>query len=260
MYHDVVAGDADSSGFPGPGPARYKVSLTTFIRQLDSIGRAVSGPPAVAEDLIAPGAPGTSWSLTFDDGGSAALLAAEELARRRWRAHFFIVTDLIGTPGFADAAAIRALREMGHLVGAHSASHPDRMSSLSFGDVLGEWRTSVAGLADVVGEDIATASVPGGFYKRDVAVAADRAGVAVLFTSEPVRTPRSVGDCLVVGRYAIVRTTSADEAAKAARGESLRWIRQYGAWNLRKPLKAIGGRHYRRIRRAVLALEVKRRS
>ena len=40
--------------------------------------------------------------ITFDDGGASALAAGEELARRSWRGHFFIATDLVGRPGYLD--------------------------------------------------------------------------------------------------------------------------------------------------------------
>ena len=246
MYHDVVPGDPDASGFPGPGAARYKLSWTSFLAHLDGVSRATGGPPDVADDLLGARSP-LSWSITFDDGGASMLNAAEELARRRWRGHFFIITNLIGRSGFLDASGIRDVRRMGHIIGSHSSSHPARMSSLSKEELLKEWHTSVTALSDVLGEEIHTASVPGGYYTRQVAVAAHKAGIAALFTSEPVRRPRWVADCLVIGRLSTRRNTTVREVAMAAAGNSTPWLRQYAGWNLRKPVKAILGENYEQL-------------
>ena len=46
MYHDVVEQESvDASGFPGRGPARYKLDWTLFDRHLGAIA-AAGGKPA----------------------------------------------------------------------------------------------------------------------------------------------------------------------------------------------------------------------
>lgn len=247
MYHDVVSGEPDASGFPGAGPARFKLPWETFIEHLDRIGDAVAAPPVVADELVTAQAGERSWSLTFDDGGSSAPAVGEELARRGWRAHFFVVTGLIGKRAFVDGGAIRELHAMGHVVGSHSASHPDRMSSFAPAELLQEWSASVGALSDLLGEQVRAASVPGGFYTRAVAVAAAEAGIVTLFTSEPVRSPRSVGACLVVGRLSVREDTSAATVARAASGMPGPWLRQLTGWNSRKPLKKVLGGRYERV-------------
>jgi peptidoglycan/xylan/chitin deacetylase (PgdA/CDA1 family) len=247
MYHDVVSGDPDASGFPGPGPAHYKLPWTTFIAHLDGISRAVEGPPKVADDLLAARKAFSSWSLTFDDGGASMFDAGEELARRKWRGHFFIITNFVGESGFLDTSAIQELRRMGHVIGSHSLSHPARMSSLSEQELMNEWHTSLAALSEILGEKVRTASVPEGYYTRRVADAARRAGIAALFTSEPVRSPSWVGGCIIIGRLSIRRNTNAREAASAAAGRSSLWLRQYAGWNFRKPVKAILGEDYEQL-------------
>jgi peptidoglycan/xylan/chitin deacetylase (PgdA/CDA1 family) len=253
MYHDVVRADRSESGQAGVGPSHYKLTWERFLDHLDRIGDVVGAPPAVLENLPAEGRASSSWSLTFDDGGVSALEVGEELLRRRWRGYFFITTGRIGSIGFVDADAIRALDRMGHVIGSHSVTHPERMSALRPEELLYEWQASVDALSDVLGKQIRTASVPGGYYRRHVAVAAARAGIATLFTSEPVRTARQVGGCLVIGRYAVRYGTSDSDAARAAAGDPAPWLRQYVGWNLRKPVKALAGDHYERIRRARLA-------
>jgi peptidoglycan/xylan/chitin deacetylase (PgdA/CDA1 family) len=253
MYHDLVADDGTTTGFGGPGSARYDVAQKAFLAHLDRIAETLDGPPAVVDDVLAGRAGSRAWLLTFDDGGATALEAGEELASRGWRGHFFVTTDFIGGEGFVDAAAIRELSSMGHVIGSHSCSHPARMSALSSDDLLEEWEGSVSVLSDLLDEPIRAASVPGGYYSTAVARAAAKAGIEALFTSEPVRTPRPVGRCLVFGRLSIRSTTSPDVAAGAAAGQDNVWLRQYVGWTLRKPIKALIGSHYERARRVIVA-------
>jgi len=258
MYHDAVSGDPDSSGFPGPGPAHYKLPWATFVDHLDRIDAAVSGPPDTVEDILAGRAGPRSWSLTFDDAGTSALAIGEELRRRGWRGHFFVTTGLMGTPGFLAEPGIRELSGMGHIIGSHSVSHPDRMSALERVEIAHEWRASVEALSELIGADIRSASLPGGHYSRHVALAAADAGIEALFTSEPVRKPRSVG-CLLIGRVSIRRNTSAADAARTAAGDLRPWLREYAAWNLRKPIKALGGERYEQLRGRLLGTLAERR-
>jgi peptidoglycan/xylan/chitin deacetylase (PgdA/CDA1 family) len=180
--------------------------------------------------------------LTFDDGGASAPYIGETLLRHGWRGHFFIVTSLIGTSGFADAAGIRALREQGHIVGSHSHSHPDIFRDLSAARMEEEWRSSRSRLNDLLGEPCVTASVPGGDSSSAVLRAAAEAGYAYVFTSDP--DPRPVlhggGDsaCRVLGRFVVKSSHTADQVARLARGEGwqqalfMRRLRVAATWAL----------------------------
>jgi peptidoglycan/xylan/chitin deacetylase (PgdA/CDA1 family) len=191
--------------------------------------------------------------LTFDDGGSSAVAAGDELARRSWPAHFFIVTDLVGTPGFVDWDGVRALAEQGHVIGSHSSSHPDHIASCSSEQLALEWAESVAALTEAIGAPVTTASVPGGYYTPEVGRAAAAAGITCLFTSEPVAQARSVGGYMLVGRNAVRRDTATADVAAAAAGRARPWLRQRAAWQLRGVAKRAAGPYYRRLRAALLA-------
>jgi peptidoglycan/xylan/chitin deacetylase (PgdA/CDA1 family) len=238
MYHDVVEGSKDV----------YAVTPGQFREQLDQIGQAVGRPPAVADDFR-----DGDWMITFDDGGESALEAGQELARRGWRGHFFIATDLIGRPGVLDWDGVRAVAGMGHVIGSHSCSHPDRMGACSWDQLMYEWSQSAAVLARVLGAPVTTASVPGGLYSQEVGRAAAAAGYSSLFTSLPSQRLRSIDGCRLIGRYAIRRDTSARDVGAAAGGATLPWTRQRAAWGLRGAVKSIAGKRYETVRRALLA-------
>jgi len=238
MYHDVVEGSPDI----------YSVPPERFREHLEQIERDVGQPPA-AVDQLRDG----EWMITFDDGGASALLAGEELARRAWRGHFFIATDLIGRPGYLDWDGVRAVAALGHVIGSHSCSHPDRMAACSWDQLMDEWSGSAATLAQELGHPITTASVPGGLYSRSVGRAEAEAGFTSLFISLPSQRLRSIDGCRLIGRYTIRQHTPAAEAGAAATGRSAPWARQRAAWKLRGAVKAVAGQRYEGLRRALLA-------
>ncbi len=254
LYHDVVAHEhEDTSGFPGPGAARYKLTPDEFRAHLDALAAAVHVPPLILPDVSPKSGANQGWMLTFDDGGASALApTADLLEAKGWRGHFFITTDVIDTAPFLSKQQLRDLRRRGHVIGSHTCSHPERISSCPWEQMLREWRQSRAALEDILGEPIATASVPGGFYSRAVALAAAEAGINILFNSEPTTRLRTIGGCRVLGRYSIIRGTPAQAAAALARGDSLARLRQALSWNVKKVAKATGGRFYLRLREWLL--------
>ncbi len=125
------------------------------------------------------------------------------------------------------------------------ASGADRPSpSCTRAELDREWGESLRKLERVLGEPVTTASIPAGYYSRGIAAAAARAGVRVLFTSEPVRSRRVVEGCTkVAGRFF---SSSARGFGKVGQR---RWWRRamFGRscnsifWNAKKFLKMLVG-------------------
>lgn len=239
MYHEVTD-DPTTSGFQRPGALPYTFRPAVFQKHLDAIAKGELRPELVtACDLER----GRHLALTFDDGGASALYVADELARRGWRAHFFIITSKIGERTFLKPADIRALRSAGHLVGTHSHTHPDIFRSLSHGMMATEWSVSRAILEALLGEPCIAASVPGGDISPAVLESVSEAGLRYLFTSEPLLRPGRVGQTWVLGRVILKAGVSAGTIAQlvAFRGwqrvQLLRWLGGV-ARNLFPPLYA----------------------
>ncbi|HMJ00422.1 MAG TPA: polysaccharide deacetylase family protein [Gaiellaceae bacterium] len=254
MYHDVVEQESvDASGFPGGGPARYKLDWTLFDRHLGAIA-AVGGKPASVVDFRDLGRRVTPWPLflTFDDGGASAARIGDALTRMGWVGHFFIPVDYIGKPGFLDEAGTSRLAQMGHVIGTHSCSHPIPLSSLSEEQLLEEWGRSVNVLSEIIGSTVVSGSVPGGYCSRRVARTAALSGVKALFTSEPVRAVQQVEGCLLLGRYAILAGTPPELAVRLVRGELAPRFRQLASWRAKGVAKAVLGDSYRSLRTFLL--------
>jgi peptidoglycan/xylan/chitin deacetylase (PgdA/CDA1 family) len=246
MYHDLVAAGAeDSSGFPGRDSATYKVSPDQFEGHLRAITLVCAGSLS--------GSPGPT--ITFDDGGVSALVAADTLERHGFRGSFFVTADYIGTRGFLDGRGMRELRKRGHNVGSHSCSHPLRMGHCVWSQLMEEWTRSRHLIADVLGEPVQTASIPGGDFAWSVVEAAAAAGFTELFTSEPTVGSRQAFGLTLRGRFVIRRWTTVATVAGLASGAWLPCARQALWWNARKAAKRIGGERYLQLRRLVLATE-----
>jgi peptidoglycan/xylan/chitin deacetylase (PgdA/CDA1 family) len=235
MYHDVVEnGDFASSGFPGEGAHVYKLTRADFEQHLDAIG---------SRDV----------TLTFDDGGVSFLHPiADLLEARNRRGCFFITTGRIGTAGFLTAAEVCELHRRGHIIGSHSASHPTRMAALTRAELDREWRLSLQHLADLLGQPVTVASVPGGYYSREVGRSAAAAGISQLFTSEPTTRTSRLDGCLILGRYVIKRGMSADWSEGFAAGNPAFCLRQTALWKAKRIAKALGGSAYLKAREAIL--------
>jgi peptidoglycan/xylan/chitin deacetylase (PgdA/CDA1 family) len=245
MYHDIVAAeDADASGFPGRDSALYKVAPPQFDKHLRSLASTLAAQP---DARAVP-----ALTITFDDGGAAAMVAAELLERYRFVGHFFVTTNYIGSPGFVHAAHLRDLRARGHTVGSHSASHPLRIGHCSWLRLVEEWTQSRDTLAQVLGENIQCASVPGGDFAAAVARAAGEAGFSRLFTSEPTRRVYTLFDVTVLGRFTVHRWTRARTIGSLAAGSRVPTARQAVVWNAKKLSKLIAGERYLHLRRLLL--------
>ncbi len=254
LYHDVTSTNADdTSGFAGPEAARYKLTPDEFARHLDAVATKITRPPVITTnpDELRRAA-SDSWLITFDDGGVSAITdIAEQLERRGWRGWFFIATDFIDRPSFCSRTQLRELHERGHVIGSHSCSHPERISDCSHEQLLDEWQRSRSILAEIIGHPVTTASVPGGFYSREVARAAAAAGIEVLFNSEPTTGVFDESGGLIVGRYNVYRGMPATDAASLVSSPLRRW-RQSAFWNAKKVAKTIAGPAYKALRQRLL--------
>ncbi|MFL5620523.1 MAG: polysaccharide deacetylase family protein [Gemmatimonadaceae bacterium] len=257
-YHDVVpVGDFSSSGFSGPGADSYKLTATAFDAHLAAVAATGCRAGLTADEALPSATGGRNERrapvlLTFDDGGRSALTAiAPRLEALGWHGHFFMTSGQIGARGFLTASDLRELHARGHVIGSHSHSHPVRMSAVGVDGLRREWAESVALLSDILGTQVRTASVPGGYFSRVVAETAADVGVQLLFTSEPTSRPTRIGSCTVLGRYTLRRDDPGSRAADLVAASHGARVRQWSIWNAKKVLKALGGESYLRARARV---------
>lgn len=261
MYHDVMAKGAPDSGFDIAGAELYKLDVDLFRAHLGALNDVADRAPVKfsggsraslgsSRRVARESAP---FALTFDDGGRSAITTIAPLLEDfGWRGHFFVASDMIGEPSFLTALEVRELHERGHVIGSHSASHPERMSGLSAAGQYEEWKRSAATLESILGVEVRVASVPNGYYSLTVARSAAAAGIEVLFTSEPTTKAIQVDGCLVLGRYSITARTTASAASALIGRSPVDRLRQSYAWTLKKLAKSVAGESYLTVRALLL--------
>jgi hypothetical protein len=228
-FHEVTD-HPRSTGFQRRGAVPFRLTRRQFAAHLDAIARSPWLPRRVT-DLEAAG-DARSLLLTFDDGGRSALDAADELGRRGWRGHFFVITGRVGTATFLGVEDIRYLHRCGHVIGSHSHTHPDIFRELSPAAMLEEWRTSAAFLSDLLGVPCEAASVPGGEISPAALESGAGAGFRYLFTVEPVVRPGRVRECRIFGRYLVKAATTPARVGQLA---------QFRGWTAALALRRLKG-------------------
>jgi peptidoglycan/xylan/chitin deacetylase (PgdA/CDA1 family) len=236
LFHDVYASDPRESGFRSPAADRYKLAIPDFEAQLDGLA-----------DAWTPGSP-IPVTLTFDDGGASYYTAiANRLEAMGLRGYCFVSTKFIGARGFLTADQIRELHSRGHIIGTHSASHPQRFSALTSADMRAEWFESREKLEDILGRAVTVGSVPGGYFSTAVATAAADTGLQTLFTSEPTSRRSSFNDCTLIGRFTIRRGHPPDMARRYAAAAPWARCGAWAGWNAKALVKPVLGPSYARI-------------
>ena len=259
LFHDVYVSDPAESGFVSDAANRYKLSLADFEAQLAHIARLRADAPLVSGGVgralsCGHGSGGGStaqdppYTITFDDGGlSYHTVIADRLEAHGWRGCCFVSTDFIGQRGFLDARQLRELDARGHVIGSHSASHPARFSALPFADMVREWRDSRSSLEDLLGHRVDVASVPGGYFSSAVARAAREAGLATLFTSEPITAVKADGAITLLGRFTIRHGDRSDAAMRFLADDSWPRTAAWISWNAKGLIKPLLGPTYRHV-------------
>lgn len=185
MYHYVRYVDA------GADPLGYGLSVTPeqLGAQLDWLG--ASGYETVRMDQLAAcmsaagACPARAVALTFDDGYMDAFTAALPLLQQHGAvATFYIVSGFVGQPGYMGWNEIRALRDAGMEIGAHSVTHPD-LTTLAPADAQAQIAQSGATIAAELGGPVRSFCYPAGRFNETVVALAREAGYSSATTTVP---------------------------------------------------------------------------
>jgi len=215
LYHEVT-NNPKNSGFQRSGAIPYKHSIYHFKNDLNLILKHFEKSEDVRN--ITKGDM-SKLILTFDDGGRSAIDIAKILRNKNLIGHFLITTSMIGESTFLDIKQIIEIKQMGHIIGAHSHNHPSIFRELSYKDKINEWRKSKKILDRILNEEVVVASIPGGDMDQDTIRSAGEVGIKYLFTSEPNYTPYEKFGVLVIGRVYPKNTTSSSQITQWAMGK-----------------------------------------
>ncbi|NLN32142.1 MAG: polysaccharide deacetylase family protein [Flavobacteriaceae bacterium] len=197
LYHEVID-DYSESGFQNKDNLAYMHKTEVFRKHLEIFKNHLNSGNSKVENHL----------FTFDDGGISNLKSARILEENDWKGIYFITTKRIGTSGFLAENDIRTLHENGHIIGSHSHTHPMIFRSLTYVQMLEEWKVSKGILEEILGEEILHCSVPGGDSDLKTYESAMEAGFKYIFDSEPIVETRKLQNADIFGRFSVKAQTS----------------------------------------------------
>lgn len=239
LYHSV-------SDSPTPAIADFCVSEAEFARQADAIadsGREAVDFAELVRRLTAgdAGALKNTVCVTFDDGWSDNLAAAEALAAREIPATIFVTTGYLGREEFLDTDRLRELAAMpGIEIGAHSVSHPrlDELDRDSIRSEIGDGRRELESLTD---SPVTTFAYPHGCHDaRVIALVRDAGFSGAAAVKNALSHPGD--DPFAVARWTVTSSSDVKEIESLLDGTGAPI-----AWQGER-LRTRAFRHYRRLR------------
>ena len=207
LYHEV-SDDITESGFQNRDNLLYIHKVKDFERDLEIVKNHIQ---KTDEEVI----------FTFDDGGISNLRSAEMLSREQMKGYFFITTSKIGQKGFLASDDICKVADYGHNIGSHSHTHPMIFKSLSYKQMLNEWKTSKEILEQILSREITSCSIPGGDSDKKTYESACEAGFTQIFDSETIVTLRKMNNSEILGRLSIKNNVTGEELKKILSLENL---------------------------------------
>lgn len=201
MYHDVFIRDVKESGFQTVGAIPYKVCVGNFESHVKNIYKYCKDKDIDTSSII----------FTFDDGGvSFATVIPDILEKYGFKGVFFISTKYIGTTGFLTESQIKELSVRGHVIGAHSHTHPAfcDAAKMSFEELRYEWQTSIDILNNILGYKINSVSLPNGYSSEFILDSLEELGISNVYTSTPTTHIMKRRSLSIIGRYDVQNKTT----------------------------------------------------
>lgn len=241
MFHDVYQSDPFESGFPRASSNSFKVPRTDFIHFIDALILKANKISIPLSDII----------LTFDDGGGSFLWIARELTKRGLVGHFFISTGYIGTEGFCTKDDLKEIDSFGHVIGSHSHTHPERISSLPNDTLKKEWIEAADFLQNLLGKDVSEASIPGGYYSIESVNILRELGYKTIYTSKPTNRIKFYKEVEIIGRYTVRNNQPIEQFLSYIDKVSSLKIKMLLRWQSLEIIKKLFGTYFDVIRKII---------
>lgn len=244
MFHDVYEKTVMESGFQTEAANRYKISKDKFLKQIQAIKEYCVSRNVLKDDIV----------FTFDDGGSSFYsIIAPILKEFGFKGYFFISTANINTKGFLTSEQVVSLQNAGHIIGAHTHTHPGMLNRLTLNELEEEWTVSIEILSELLKTKIVNVSIPGGSFSKEMGNILANKEVEYIFTSKPTNKIECLRDnCKIIGRYTILNDTEVSQIINLFCKISLERLKQKIKWDFLSVFKYLLGDNYLNIRKYLL--------
>tara|TARA_B100000519_G_scaffold201404_1_gene216847 strand:+ start:620 stop:1408 length:789 start_codon:yes stop_codon:yes gene_type:complete len=243
MYHDIFLKS------PAPFIPRssniYHISEQTFIEHLNQIKKSKVHVVRLTNLLTSK----DSISLTFDDGWIGAFNIGLPLIKEfGFKCTFFITKSFVGRRGFVNEKRIVMASEAGMEIGVHGTTHR-MLSNCSNDEIIWEFKNCREYLESLTGQNIISASMPGGDWNKNIASCAKKAGFKNLCVSTP-GINYTYTNSFKLQRIAITDKTSNRDISRYCDKNISKELIKSGFFNL--PKKILGMKKYSNLRRRIL--------
>lgn len=241
MYHDVASAPPASSGsFNIKAP--YGIDTAAFKEQMKVLSE--KGYKSILfEELASVGPAVKPVIITFDDGLAGNFAEALPVLKKYgYRAVFFVISSLVGTPGYMTWDELEILTECGMSVSSHTVNH-ESLETLSMDKVVYELVESKRVLEERLGVEVKSISFPHGSYTKKVLQAAVDAGYEYICTSEMVANYASSSRPVVLGRIAVKRNLNIEKFERLVGFDAREFLRQKAVKGSKNLVKSILGKN-----------------
>lgn len=147
--------------------------------------------------------------ITFDDTRAEHFsIAAPLLQQYGFKGVFFVMTVPIGKPGYMTGSQIKALSDMGHVIGAHTWDHP-HAANIRPSDIDKQFRSPRHHLETITGRPVYYFAYPFGEWNdsviRDVKLSGYRAAFQLTGKVSPREQLYSIRRVMVNGNWSGMR-------------------------------------------------------
>ena len=243
MYHDIFF--KSPSTFIPRSSNMYHISEQSFINHLNQLKIAKLNVVPLSELL----AKSNSISLTFDDGWHGAFnIGLPILKDFGFKCTYFITKDFIGQRGFIDEEGIIMASEAGMEIGVHGTTHR-MLSNCSSEEISWEFSNCKNYLESLTGQNIISASMPGGDWNEKIASCIKSIGFKNLCCSTPGINYSHL-DSFKLYRIPIKDNTRVSDIERYCNNNIYKELIRSKFYNL--PQKLLGMKRYSNFRRWIL--------
>lgn len=164
------------------------------------------------------GTPQASVLLTFDDGHRSHFDHVFPLLKQHgMKGIFFVSAGWIGKQEYMGDKELRILLEEGFVIGSHGYSHVP-LKGLSRKALEREICDSKKALEDLIRFEVASFSIPRGYYSAEIITVAKKAGYKFVFTSHFGVNHLNRTDPFYIRRMAVTPEVGTEQLRKMIRG------------------------------------------
>ena len=234
MYHHIEE----------PASMKFSVSPDRFQAQMEALQRL--GIRSWLPDGNGTPSSDIPCFITFDDGHKSNLFAAEFMRDLGLKACFYVVKDFaLNDPAYLDEAEIKAISEMGHMIGVHGKVH-EWWTKFDDKTLAADLQETKSWIEDLTGKAVVTCAAVGGKINSRV-IRCIRESIPDMPYIRTIRFGTNRDDATLLNIVPVTKYVQMDAFCKAVTGNPLYYALgkvRYGIKEMVKPVYHLIADHF----------------